>query len=308
MPDRGGRPAPDDYNAVDAPLWFIEAVARSSDAGLDVTALLPAIASILDAYENGTRFGIGLRSDGLVHHGQAGVALTWMDARVDGIPVTPRTGAAVEVNALWYNALLRAAGLIDSRARARHWHHLAERCREGFEAFWHSSGGYLHDRIGPGGPDPALRPNQLFAVSLPFSPLDVDRKRSVVDAVERELLVPGGVRTLTPHHPDYRGRFTGSLRELDHAYHMGSAWPWLVGPFGHAFLAAHGTGADSIRRVRTIVAEFEPHLLAYGLGQVAEVLSGSPPHAPGGCIAQAWSCAEVLRLLATLRDASLPSD
>jgi predicted glycogen debranching enzyme len=304
MPDRGGRPAPDDYNAVDAPLLFIEAAARASEAGMDVGALLPAIASILGAYEDGTRFGIGLRSDGLVHQGQPGIALTWMDARVDGIPVTPRTGAAVEVNALWYNALLRGAGLIDSRSRARHWHRLAERCREGFEAFWHASGGYLYDRLAPEGPDPALRPNQLFAVCLAFSPLDAERKRAVVDVVERELLVPGGVRTLSSHHVEYRGSFTGPLRELDHAYHSGTAWPWLLGPFGHALLAAHGTGAETIERVRAIVAGVERDLVTYGLGQVAEVLSADPPHAPGGCIAQAWSCAEMLRLLATLRDAS----
>lgn len=308
LPDRGEAPAPDDYNAVDAPLWFIETAARAAESGLRIPDLMPVIASILDAYEHGTRFGIGLRPDGLVHHGAAGVALTWMDARVDGAPVTPRSGAAVEVNALWYNALLRAAAMTDSRARARHWHGLAERCREGFEAFWYAPGGYLYDVLGPDGGDPALRPNQLFAVSLAFSPLDRERARSVVDVVERELVVPCGVRTLSPRHIAYRGRFAGTLRERDHAYHSGTAWPWLLGPFGHALLAAHGRGPGQLERVRATVGAFERHLLTHGIGQVAEVVSGDAPHAPGGCIAQAWSCGELLRLLATLRDAAAGTD
>jgi predicted glycogen debranching enzyme len=302
FPDYGG-PIPDDhYNAADASLWFVEAVAATAVAGGDVADLWPAVQAVLEAYRTGTRFGIGIDKDGLVRQGARGVQLTWMDACVNGWVVTPRAGKAVEINALWYNALERAARLATSQGdEPEPYRTLASRARAGFAAFWDEAAGYLYDRIDPAGhPDSTLRPNQLFAVSLPHSPLGVREMRGVVDSVERYLLVPLAVRTLAPGHPDYHGRFEGSRAERDAAYHSGTAWPWLLGPFAAAYLRAYGVNAESRRRLLELLAPLRAHLLEQGLGQIAEVISGDPPYRPGGCFAQAWSCAELLRALSLI--------
>ncbi|HEX7117178.1 MAG TPA: amylo-alpha-1,6-glucosidase [Longimicrobiales bacterium] len=302
FPDYGGEVPLDHYNAADASLWFVEAVGALADAGGDVRDLWPAVRAILDGYRAGTHFGIGLQPDGLVRHGAEGVQLTWMDAKVDGWVVTPRDGRAVEINALWYNALRRAAALargVGDDAGA--YDALARRAREAFPAFWYEAGGYLYDRIADDGrPDPSLRPNQLFAVSLPHSPLPAGRAADVVSAVERALLVPLGVRTLAPAEPGYRGSYGGSRRERDAAYHQGTAWPWLLGPFATAYLRVHGHGAAARARVRSLLAPLAEHLCDYGIGHVPEVVSGDPPHVPGGCFAQAWSVAEPLRVVGML--------
>lgn len=299
FPDRGG-PVPDDnYNAADASLWFVEAVAAFGEAGGNTTEFWPTVREILRAYREGTRFGIGMDDDSLIRQGEAGVQLTWMDARVDGWVVTPRAGKAVEINALWYNALERATVLASAADDdAAPYHDLARRVHESFHIFHYKEGNYLYDLIDPHGePDKALRPNQLFAISLPHSPLKNHEAAGVVRAVEQELLVPLGIRTLAPDDPQYRGRFMGSRRERDSAYHRGTAWPWLLGPFITAYLRVHGRGEASRRRVQQILEPVRAHLLEEGLGQISEIVAGDPPHRPGGCFAQAWSCAELLRVL-----------
>lgn len=304
FPDAGG-PIPDDhYNAADASLWFVEAVAALDDAGGDVRELWPTVREIIRAYREGTSFGIGMAEDGLVHQGAPGVQLTWMDAKVDGLVVTPRAGKAVEINALWYNALERATRLARQVGDdADPYEKLARRARNAFQLFRYREGGYLYDLIDPAGnPDPALRPNQLFAVSLPHSPLGNHDAAGVVAVVERHLLVPLGVRTLAPGAPRYQGHFHGSRRERDLSYHCGTAWPWLLGPYITAYLRVHGKNEESRRRLRPLLEPVRAHLLEQGLGQVAEVVAGDPPHRPGGCFAQAWSCAELLRVLPELVD------
>jgi predicted glycogen debranching enzyme len=303
FPDDGGEVPADHYNAADAPLWFVEAVAALHDAGGDARPFWPAVQRVIRAYTRGTRFGIRLEPDGLVRQGVEGVQLTWMDAKVGGWVVTPRAGRAVEINALWYNALLRAAGLAHAFGEdPAEYEAIARRARSAFRAFWNPDRRCLYDVLGDDGrPDPALRPNQLLAVSLPHSPLTHEQMRGVVEVVERELVVPLGVRTLAPSEPGYRGRFQGPPHERDVAYHSGSAWPWLLGPFATAYLRVHGNRQRARERVRELLAAVERHLFEYGLGHIAEVVSGDPPHAPGGCIAQAWSCAEALRILHMLQ-------
>lgn len=307
FPDYGGPVPHDHYNAVDASLWFIEAVGALGAAGGDAEEFWPAVRQIVEAYRGGTRYGIRMDSDGLVRQGIEGVQLTWMDARVDGWVVTPRRGKAVEINALWYNALHRAATLAKAVGRDPGLYEaLGAHVRDAFTAFWYDEGGYLYDLIDDHGvPDPTLRPNQLFAISLPHSPLDLEKARSVVDVVEQHLLVPLGVRTLAPGDPLYRGHYGGTQRDRDAAYHCGTAWPWLLGPFITAYLRVHGLDDASRARVLLWLEPVRRHLHDFGLGQIAEVVAGDPPYEVGGCFAQAWSCAEVLRILPLIRSAGL---
>lgn len=302
FPDRGGTVPDDHYNAADASLWFVEAVGALHDTGWDVTEFWPTVREILRAYREGTRFGIRMDDDTLITQGAAGLQLTWMDAIADGWVVTPRDGKAVEINALWYNALERAAQIAERlEDDAAPYKDLARRVRVAFRVFRNREDNCLYDRLDPlGRPDPSLRPNQLFAVSLPHMAIGKDEAEGVVAVVERELLVPLGIRTLAPGAPEYRGRFEGSRLDRDAAYHSGTAWPWLLGPFITAYLRVHGTGDDARERIRRILEPVRAHLLEQGLGQIAEVVSGDPPHRPAGCFAQAWSCAELLRVLPLL--------
>jgi len=303
FPDYGGQVPLDHYNAADASLWFVEAVAAFGEAGGDVCGLWPAVREILERYRLGTHFGIRMDDDGLITQGEAGVQLTWMDARVDDWVVTPRAGKAVEINALWYNALRKAARLARAMGddRGATYDEIAHRVEEAFDAFWYADGGYLYDVIdGSGRPDPTLRPNQLLAISLPHSPVRRGRAASALAVVERELLVPLAVRTLAPGSPEYRGDYLGDRMARDAAYHQGTAWPWLLGPFASAYVRVHGDGPTARRRVWALLEPITAHLHVYGLGHVAEVVSGDPPYRPGGCFAQAWSCAEPLRILHTL--------
>jgi predicted glycogen debranching enzyme len=298
FPDHGGDVPDDHYNAADAPLWFVEAVGALADAGGEAGEFWPAVREIVEAYRRGTRFGIRMEDDGLVRQGEPGVQLTWMDAKVDGWVVTPRDGKAVEINALWYNALRRTATLAGAAGGdPGRFAEDAERVRAAFAAFWYEEGRYLYDRIDDEGrPDASLRPNQLFAAALPHAPIDLDRARGVVAAVERELVVPLGVRTLAPSDPHYKGHYGGTREERDAAYHCGTAWPWLLGPFIRAYLRVHG-GAAARARARDLLAPVLDHLGEEGLGHVSEVVAGDRPHTPGGCFAQAWSCAELLRAI-----------
>jgi predicted glycogen debranching enzyme len=297
LPNRFGPTGAAEYNTVDAALWFVEAVrathAVTKDAAF-VNDLFPAVEQILSRYRDGTRFGIAMDPlDGLISAGAAGVQLTWMDAKVGDHVITPRAGKPVEINALWYNAL-RAAALLAQTLRRPHerWAALADRARAGFDRFWNAESGHCYDVIdGPDGPDASLRPNQLLAVSLPESPLGLERQRSVVDICSRRLLTSFGLRTLDPGDPHYRGRYSGAQAERDACYHQGTVWPWLLGPFVLAHLRVH-------RDPETALGFLEPmahHVEQYGIGTIAEIFDGDAPHTPCGCIAQAWSVGEVLR-------------
>lgn len=294
FPDAGEAP---EYNTVDATLWYFEAIrayhAATTDDGL-LAQLFPVLQEIVHRHQQGTRYGIAVDpADGLLRSGEAGVQLTWMDAKVGDWVVTPRTGKAVEINALWYNALRAMATFAERLGRpSAAWDALAGRVRKGFDRFWNGDTGCCFDVIdGPGGNDPALRPNQIFAVSLPESLLSPDRWRQVVDACAHHLLTSFGLRSLAPDHPQYRGRCGGGPWERDAAYHQGTAWAWLLGPFALAHFRVYKDREAAL----SVLAPLAHHLADHGVGSLAEIFDGDAPFAPRGCIAQAWSVAETLR-------------
>jgi len=294
------------FNSVDASLWFIHAAFEYFDATGDVgmvkDRLLPSIRSILDSYQAGTRFGIHADDDGLILAGDAGTQLTWMDAMCDGIAFTPRHGKAVEINALWHNALRRTQRFCDEQGLpgADRYGAMAEQVGQSFASvFWNPERGYLNDSILPDGAiDASLRPNQIFAVSLPFAPpLTREQQQAIVQIVERELLTPYGLRTLGRRDPFYKGRYDGSPRCRDEAYHQGTVWPYLMGPLVEAYLKVNRFSDRSRQRAAELIRPLLRHLTQDAcLGSISEVLDGDPPHRPGGCPAQAWSVAEVLRV------------
>ena len=296
--DAGG---PAEYNTIDASLWFVEAVRAYVAATDDVSALLdlfPAVQAVIDGYRNGTQFGIGLDGDGLVHGGAPGVQLTWMDAKVGDRVITPREGKPVEINALWYNALRACEGFARRVGRpAAGYRAMADKTASAMERFWNAQTGYCFDVLdGPGGDDPTLRPNQLFTVSLEATAFDQIRARAIVDVCAARLWTPMGMRTLDPAAGAYVGRYGGPQEQRDAAYHQGTAWPWLIGPFARAHLRAYG---DPVRTA-AFVEPLVDALAADGLGTMPEIAGGDPPHAPGGCPAQAWSVAELLAVLQLL--------
>ncbi len=306
--DYGGAPH---YNTVDASLWFHHASAEYLRASGDERGyreeLLPACLEIIAGYARGTRFGIGVdEADGLVFAGDDTTQLTWMDAKRDGKVFTPRHGKAVEINALWFNALrstaeaMRAVGA--DAERADELEAMAERVRESFnDAFLGGPGGGLIDCLRPDGKGgweatDEMRPNQLFAVSLPHSPLDDEAKRRVVEVCERELLTPMGLRTLSRDHRRYRAHFTGDMMSRDDAYHNGTVWPWLIGPMAEAVLRVGGFSDDAKRKARGMIEPLIATMTSGCLGQICEVSDGDEPRLEQGCIAQAWSVAEILRI------------
>jgi predicted glycogen debranching enzyme len=289
------------YHTADATLWFFHAVDRYVTATGDrqtLALLLPTMRTIIDHHVAGTRFGIGVDpADGLLRQGAEGYQLTWMDAKVGDWVVTPRRGKAVEINALWYHALrccerwLRDDGDGDGAAAlARH----AERAQASFNArFWNAARGWLYDVVdGEHGDDDACRPNQIFAVSLPDAVLEPARWSAIVDVVRDKLLTPVGLRSLAPDHPDYKARYFGDLRTRDAAYHQGTVWSWLIGPFVDAWLRVH-PGERTV--ARALIEGFALHRYQACVGSVAEIFDGKAPFTPRGCIAQAWGVAEVLR-------------
>jgi predicted glycogen debranching enzyme len=298
-----------EYNTVDAALWFSEAVRQYYAATRDlslVREIFPAMTQIINEYTRGTRFNIHVDSlDGLVYAGEPGVQLTWMDAKVGDWVVTPRIGKPVEVNALWLNALATQAKFAKALGGpAAPYATLAAQARQGFQQFWNSGANCCFDVIdGPEGNDASLRPNQLLAVALAESPLAAEQQRAVVDLCARELLASFGLRSLSPDAPQYCGRYGGDARRRDAAYHQGTAWGWLIGPFVHAFLRVTSDPEQAL----TFLAPFENHLKIHGLGTASEIFDGDPPFAPQGCFAQAWTVAEVLRAWMTLatRDSGL---
>ncbi len=290
------------YNTADATLWFFHAIDRyvlaSGDRPL-LRELLPTLFDIIRRHVEGTRFGIGADpDDGLLRQGAAGVQLTWMDAKVGDRVVTPRRGKAVEINALWYNALRLLQGwLQDERgsAAADPVSRQADLARDSFNRrFWYADGRYLYDVVdGEQGDDATVRPNQLLAISLPHPILDRSRWESVLAAVGERLLTPFGLRSLDPAHPEYRGRCEGDQAARDGAYHQGTAWAWLLGPWADAHLAAHPTDTESVRAMALALCTA---LDGYGVGSIGEIFDGDAPFAARGCISQAWSVAEALRI------------
>jgi predicted glycogen debranching enzyme len=290
-----------EYNTADASLWFFETLNRYMTKSHDrqiLIELMPKLEEIICLHTIGTRFGIGVdNSDGLLRTGTAGSQLTWMDARVGGVPVTPRIGKTAGINGLWYNALrLMAAWADELGLPSSEYSVAADKCFEGFnKRFWYRKGGYLFDVIdGPSGDDSSLRPNQIAAISVTFSPLEKRRWKSVVDTVEKHLLTPYGLRTLSPSDPRYKGTYSGSPAHRDAAYHQGTVWPWLLGPFADAHLKVY----NDPRYIGNLLKELRKHLRKAGMGSISEVFSGDKPYKPGGCIAQAWSVGEVLRISA----------
>jgi len=293
IPDADEEP---DYNTVDATLWMFWAAYKylehTKDQTFIVDELLKTFQEIVDWHVQGTRYGVVVADDGLLRAGEKDTQLTWMDAKVGDWVVTPREGKPVEVNALWHHALRFLEDLDASHAGPR-----AEAVAAQIRArFWNDELGHLNDVVdGESAEDASLRPNQIFAVSLPYPVLDSDQARQVVAAVERDLLTPYGLRTLSPHDPRYRGRYRGDQLSRDGAYHQGTVWPWLMGHFVTAYLKVNDNSEAARRQARAWFAPLFSHLQEAGLGHISEVFDGDSPHRPGGCIAQAWSAAEILR-------------
>jgi predicted glycogen debranching enzyme len=295
FPDGG---EPPEYDTIDATLWLFQALAAYLRASSDwrfIAERLDALEGIIDWHVGGTRHNIRMdERDGLLAGGEDGYALTWMDARVGDWVVTPRRGKPVEINALWYNALRLTADWCErARRPAGRYRQMAARAHESAQdRFWYRDGGYCFDVVdGPDGDDPSLRPNQLIALALVFPLIDGDRARYALDRVTAKLLTPYGLRTLSPDDPRYQSVYQGDQRARDAAYHMGLVWPWLLGPFLDAHLRLYRDRAT----VRRMIEPFEAHVRDAGLGTISEIFEADPPHRPVGCIAQAWSVAEILR-------------
>ncbi|HEX5856362.1 MAG TPA: amylo-alpha-1,6-glucosidase, partial [Thermoanaerobaculia bacterium] len=302
FPEAGEEP---EYNTVDATLWYFEAIRQYVEATGDIALvrdhLFRILADIVTWHERGTRYGIRVDADGLLEWHAAGQALTWMDARVGGRPVTPREGKPVEIQALWFNALRTMsvfARRIGEEDPSNGYRARAEACRASFLSVFpdEGEGRGLVDCIDGAFRDRSIRPNQLFAVSLHHSMVPEPLARSVLATAEEHLLTPYGLRTLSPKDPAYRGRYEGGPDERDSAYHQGTVWPWLFGAYATALRRTNGDGPVSARSVRDLFAPLDRFLLGDGLGQIPEIFDGDAPHRPRGCAAQAWSVAEILRV------------
>ena len=300
FPDAGEQP---EYNTVDGTLWFFEAIRAYADYTGDYEFvrknLYSVLTDIMAWHARGTRYGIHVDDSGLLASGAPDVQLTWMDAKVGDWVVTPRQGKPVEIQALWYNALRSmedfAARFGDAAAQKRY-AKMATVARWSFNRlFWNESAGCLYDVVSDGPPDASIRPNQILAVSLHHSMVARGRAQAIVDVVARELLTPYGLRTLAPSDPRYVGHYAGGQHARDSAYHQGTVWPWLLGPFLSAYVNVHGGTAKARTQAAKWLEPFRNHLCEAGLGQISEILDGDPPHRPRGCIAQAWSVAELLR-------------
>ncbi|MGA7993257.1 MAG: amylo-alpha-1,6-glucosidase [Thermoanaerobaculia bacterium] len=302
FPDAGEGP---EYNTVDATLWYFEAARAYVETTGDLVflrdTLYPVLADIVEWHVRGTRYGIRVDEDGLLEWHANGEALTWMDARVDGRPVTPRQGKPVEIQALWFNALKTMAAFaarVGERDSEKGFAERAERCLSSFLRIFPDeleSGGGLVDCVDGSFHDRSIRPNQLFAVSLHHSMVDKPLALRVLSVVEEHLLTPMGLRTLSPRDPAYRGRYEGGPVERDSAYHQGTVWPWLLGPYVSAFLRTHGCGPESLATARAVLEPLRSFVLGDGLGQIPEIFDGDAPKLPRGCVAQAWSVSELLR-------------
>jgi predicted glycogen debranching enzyme len=297
---------PPEYNNVDGTLWYFNAVYNylqaTGDSDFILGEILPVLTEIIEWHFKGTRFNIHVDNDGLLYAGEKGQQLTWMDARINDWVVTPRMGKPVEIEALWYNALkifhyvlllnndtLKAGVILEK----------AEYARKSFgEKFWYPEGGYLYDNIDElGKPDPSLRPNQIFTISLPFPLLEGEKAKSLINIIRSKLFTVVGLRSLSPDDPDYKASYGGDVFKRDSAYHQGTVWSWLLGPFIEAGIKTFGISFKN--EAKDIIAEFARHLQEGCVGTVSEIFDGDEPHHPRGCVAQAWGVAEVLRIIKT---------
>jgi len=299
FPDAGETP---EYNTVDATLWFFEAVRSllhyTQDYDFVRHTLYDVLKDVIAWHVRGTRFNIHVDQDGLLVSGEPGAQLTWMDAKVGDWVVTPRHGKPVEIQALWYNALRvmeHLAGKFGEKDNEHEWARNAERAQKSFNSqFWNEDAGCFYDVVNDGYRDSSIRPNQVIAISLRHSMVAKAKAKSALRVVERELLTPCGLRTLSPKDTQYRGRYEGGQWNRDGAYHQGTVWPWLMGPYISAYLKTFGANAG--RKIATEwLNDFQQHLEEACLGQVSEIFDGDSPHLPRGCVAQAWSVAELLR-------------
>ena len=308
FPDSGEEPA---YNTIDATLWFFEAIRqyfhhRKEPAWREKALqfiredLYAPLKGIVSAHLAGTRFGIHVDEEGFLWGGDMNTQLTWMDARVGDLAITPRGGRPVEIQALWYNALRTLedfSRLLGDKLAADTYAGLAAKLKSNFEAvFWNETAGGLYDVADHSQKDGSIRPNQIFAISLHHRLLEPERAARVLQLVERELLTPYGLRTLSPNDDRYRGQCAGDVWSRDSAYHQGTVWPWLAGPFFSAKLRMSALPEETMLEIAAWLEHLAPHLRDAGLGQVSEIFDGDYPHTPRGCIAQAWSVAEILRL------------
>jgi len=298
FPDAGEQP---EYNTVDATLWFFVAIYKylqnTDDDAFVRDELMGTLRDIISWHDRGTRYNIHVDQDGLLYSGEPGVQLTWMDAKVGNWVVTPRQGKAVEINALWYNVLAIVAELCARFGLSRDAKEYAQRAKlikDKFrEVFWNSTGNYLYDYVDGEYRDAAIRPNQIFALSLPFPLLEGREAKLLLQLVEEKLLTPVGLRSLAPDDPAYRPHYGGDQWSRDSAYHQGTVWSWLLGPYCTALVRAEGVPGK--KRARQILEGILPHLSEACLGTISEIFDADAPHAPRGCMAQAWSVGEVLR-------------
>ena len=302
------------YNTADATLWMFHALDRYLEYTGDWTTvrlLLPQLYEIVEKHLAGTRFGIGIDpADNLLRQGQKGYALTWMDAKVGDLVVTPRRGKAVEINALWYNTLMLLQEWATRNGEVNRRQSLkseAEKTRHSFnEKFWYIGGKYLYDVVdGEKGNDAACRPNQIFTISLKYPILEKERWQPVMDVIKTKLLTPYGLRTLAPEHPDYRRQYDGDILARDQAYHQGTVWPWLMGHYVDAFLRTFPDQQDKIQALLDPLLDHFNNTAC--VGSISEVFDAEEPFLPRGCIAQAWSVAEILRAWVKIRISNSPS-
>lgn len=299
FPDSGDQP---EYNTVDAALWYFVAVYKyleyTDDEKFIKDELMPGLRDIIAWYEQGTRYNIHKDNDDLLYAGEQGVQLTWMDAKVGDWVVTPRQGKAVEINALWYNALKIIAYLFyrfGEIGRCREFEEKAERTKQQFfKAFWYDKGGYLYDYIDGKHRDTAVRPNQILAVSLPYPVITGTEAKKILQTVEEKFYTPYGLRSLSPDDPDYRPVYGGDPLSRDSAYHQGTVWSWLLGPLIDAIMKVEGIKGKE--RCRKLLESIKSHLQEAGIGTISEIFDADPPHTPRGAIAQAWSVDELLRV------------
>jgi len=289
-------------NSVDAPLWFFWSLQQYADYTKTKKKIWKEYGDkmrlILNGFRAGTLFNIKMQENGLIYAGEPGKALTWMDAVVFGKPVTPRIGMCVEINALWYNAIMfsiEMAHLAEDEDFVDQWEEIAKEIPVSFkEVFWSKDKCYLADYVCGDYKDWSIRPNQVIATSLPYTPINEQIRKEVLDLMIQYLVTPRGLRTLAPQHPDYKGTYYGDQPTRDNAYHQGTVWPWLLGHFVEGYLRI--MGKNGIPYVKALYDGFEPVMKEHGIGTISEIYDGDPPHKPGGAISQAWSVAELLRI------------
>jgi predicted glycogen debranching enzyme len=290
-----------EYNTVDATLWYFVAIYKylqySGDDSFVRDELMLVLRDIIAWHDRGTRYNIHVDADGLLYAGVPGVQLTWMDAKIGDWVVTPRQGKAVEINALWYNALMIFSELskrFGNAANAQIFARRGQQVKTKFlDVFWEEQNGYLYDYVDGEHRDAAKRPNQIFATSLPFPLIEGEKARKILKLVEEKLYTPVGLRSLSPDDSNYRPHYGGSPFDRDSAYHQGTVWSWLLGPYITALVRVEGEAGR--KRAEKVIESFKYHLLEAGLGTISEIFEGIAPHGPRGCMAQAWSVGEILR-------------